>query len=110
MGCPQKLGVLLAHLLQVGAGSGGMPVLDMVCRDRRITRLTLIEPDVYKLHNVERHLFPPEAVGQTKAGLARAWLRARRPDLEVDLLAVDVCAPDAAAAIDRAAANADIGI
>ncbi len=47
----------LAHLLQVGAGSGGMPVLDMVCRDARITHVTLIEPDVYKDHNVERHLF-----------------------------------------------------
>ena len=35
----------MAHLVQVGAGSGGMPVLDLVCRDPRITRLTLIEPD-----------------------------------------------------------------
>src|SRR3981081_1289550 len=38
----------VAHLLQVGAGSGGMPVLDMVCRDPRIARVTLIEPDLYK--------------------------------------------------------------
>ena len=47
----------MAHLLQVGAGSGGMPVLDMLCRDPRINEVTLIEPDVYKQHNVERHLF-----------------------------------------------------
>src|SRR5262249_25034481 len=52
----------VAHWLQVGAGSGGMPVLDMLARDRRLTRVTLIEPDVYKPHNVERHLFPLVAV------------------------------------------------
>ena len=33
----------MAHLIQVGAGSGGMPVLDMLCRDPRITRVTLID-------------------------------------------------------------------
>src|ERR1700682_5741044 len=100
MGFPKEVGVPLAHLLQVGAGSGGMPVLDMVCRDPRITRLTLIEPDIYKAHNVQRHLFPESAVGQTKAVLAQEWLSARRPDLEVHLLAHDLCAPAAAAALD----------
>src|SRR5207253_576909 len=99
-----------AHLFQVGAGSGGMPVLDMVCRDPRITRVTLIEPDVYKAHNVERHLFPASAVGQNKAALAQEWLTARRPDLEVRLLVADLCAHAAAPAIDAAAASADIGI
>jgi molybdopterin/thiamine biosynthesis adenylyltransferase len=100
----------MAHLFQVGAGSGGMPVLDMVCRDPRITRLTLIEPDIYKPHNVQRHLFPASAVGQPKAELARAWLKERRPDLEVRVLVEDLCAPSAAAAIDEAAVAADIGI
>ena len=56
----------MAHLFQVGAGSGGMPVLDMVCRDERITRVTLIEPDEYKPHNVERHVFPASSVGGKK--------------------------------------------
>ena len=68
----------MAHLLQVGAGSGGMPVLDMLCRDPRITRVTLIEPDVYKPHNVERHLFPLSAVGESKADPGGA-LAARTP-------------------------------
>ena len=54
----------LPHLFQVGAGSGGMTVLDIVCRDPRITHVTLIEPDIYKPHNVERHLFPLSAVGR----------------------------------------------
>lgn len=100
----------MAHILQVGAGSGGMPVLDMVCRDPRVTRLTLIEPDIYKPHNVVRHLFPAAAVGQSKAALARAWLQARRTDLEIDVFESDLCDPAAAAAIDAVAAAADLGI
>ena len=100
----------MAHLLQVGAGSGGMPVLDLVCRDPRITRVTLIEPDVYKTHNVERHLFPLAAVGQPKAELARRWLKERRPDLDVHILIHDLFDANAAAAVEQAAHLADLGV
>ncbi len=100
----------MAHLIQVGAGSGGMPVLDMVCRDAHITRVTLIEPDVYKPHNVERHLFPPSAVGEAKAELARRWLVERRPELKVDLLPYDLCDPARQDAIEAAVAVADLGV
>ena len=71
----------VAHLFQVGAGSGGMPVLDMVCRDERITHVTLVEPDVYKPHNVVRHLFPSSAVGRGKGELAAEWLREHAADV-----------------------------
>jgi hypothetical protein len=100
----------VAHLIQVGAGSGGMPVLDMVGRDPRITRVTLIEPDVYKPHNVVRHLFPPSSVGRLKAELAQEWLRERRPDLPVDILACDLLDPAFAQQIEDAAQTASIGI
>jgi molybdopterin/thiamine biosynthesis adenylyltransferase len=100
----------MAHLLQVGAGSGGMPLLDMLCRDPRITEVTLIEPDVYKLHNVERHLFPLDAVGRPKAQLAADWLKARRPELEVRLLDCDLLDPAAQDRIDTEASRADIGV
>src|SRR5713226_3646577 len=100
----------MAHLLQVGAGSGGMPVLDLVCRDPRITRVTLIEPDVYRPHNVERHLFPPAAVGEPKAELAERWLKDRRPDLEVRVLLCDLLEPQAQAEILATAQAADIGV
>jgi molybdopterin/thiamine biosynthesis adenylyltransferase len=100
----------MAHLLQVGAGSGGMPVLDMVCRDPRITRVTLIEPDVYKPHNVERHLFPLSAVGEAKALLAQRWLLERRPDLVVDLLPRDLLDETRQDAINAAAATCDVGV
>jgi hypothetical protein len=100
----------VAHLLQVGAGSGGMPVLDAVCRDARVTQVTLIEPDSYKPHNVERHVFPARAVGQAKAELAREWLRDRRPDLDVRILLCDLLDPAAQAEIEQAAGEADLGI
>jgi molybdopterin/thiamine biosynthesis adenylyltransferase len=100
----------MAHLLQVGAGSGGMPVLDMLCREPGIDRVTLIEPDVYKLHNLQRHLFPLEAVGNAKAVLAEQWLKARRPDLEITILAHDLLDPDQQDAFDDVAASADIGV
>jgi molybdopterin/thiamine biosynthesis adenylyltransferase len=100
----------VAHLIQVGAGSGGMQVLDMLCRDARVTRVTLIEPDVYKPHNVERHLFPPAGVGEMKAELAESWLKERRPDLDVRLLIGDLLDPALQSAIEEAVASADIGV
>jgi molybdopterin/thiamine biosynthesis adenylyltransferase len=100
----------VAHLIQVGAGSGGMPVLDLVCRDPLITRVTLIEPDVYKPHNVVRHLFPLDAVGQLKADLAKRWLEERRTDLEVRLFPCDLMDPAQQAALHEAVAEADVGV
>ena len=94
----------MAHLIQVGAGSGGMPVLDLLCRDPRIDVVTLIEPDVYKPHNVERHLFPLGAVGRSKADVAAEWLTERRPDLEVRVLKSNLLDPLAQPDIEQAGA------
>jgi molybdopterin/thiamine biosynthesis adenylyltransferase len=87
-----------------------MPVLDMVCRDEGISQVTLLEPDVYKPHNVLRHLFSASAVGHSKAALAREWLQERRPDLDIRILDCDLLDPAAAEQIDDAAAQADIGV
>jgi molybdopterin/thiamine biosynthesis adenylyltransferase len=100
----------VVHLLQVGAGSGGMPVLDVLGRDPRVTRVTLVEPDVYKPHNVVRHVFPPAGVGELKAVLAERWLKERRPDLDVRVRTWDVMDPAHAAEIDAAAAECDLGV
>src|SRR6516164_1295523 len=87
-----------------------MPVLDMLCRDRRIDRVTLIEPDVYKPHNCDRHPFPPSAVGRPKAEVAAEWLKERRPDLGVRVLLDDLMGPEVQGEIERAAAAADLGV
>jgi len=100
----------VAHLFQVGVGSGGMPVLDTLCRDPRITRVSIVEPDVYKEHNVERHHFPLSAVGTPKAVLAERWLRERRPDLRVELLPCDLLDRGRQAEIEAAVKACDLGV
>lgn len=100
----------VAHLFQVGAGSGGMPVLDMVCRDPRITRVTLVEPDVYKPHNVDRHVFGYAAVGRSKAELARDWLVERRPELDVRILPCDLTDDAQQGALHEIVEEADLGV
>jgi molybdopterin/thiamine biosynthesis adenylyltransferase len=82
----------------------------MVCRDPRLTRVTLIEPDVYKPHNVYRHVFPPSAAGRPKAELARDWLLERRPELDVRILMHDLRDPARQGEINEAAAAAAVGV
>lgn len=100
----------MAHILQVGAGSGGMAVLDLLCREPGITRVSLIEPAVYKPHNVNRHLFPVSAVGGMKAALAQQWIAERRADLNLDVLICDLLEPAMQPAIEAVAKEADIGV
>jgi len=100
----------MAHLVQVGAGSGGMPVLDMLCRDARISRVTLIEPDVYKPHNVERHLFGSGSIGQPKALVASEWIRDRRPDLDFHPILGDITDPEIQTELEGVVASADVGV
>ena len=100
----------MMHLFQVGAGSGGMAVLDLVARDPRVTRVTLVEPEVYAPHNVYRHLFPPAAVGRLKAELAAEWVRAIRPDVAFEVVVGDITDPARQEEFARLAGECDIGI
>ena len=100
----------MAHVFQVGAGSGGIVVLDLLARDPRVTRVTLVEPDVYKPHNVHRHLFPLSAVGRPKAELAAEWVRGFRPDLEMRTVAADLTDPARQDEFARLAAECDAGV
>jgi molybdopterin/thiamine biosynthesis adenylyltransferase len=87
-----------------------MPVLDLVCRDARITHVTLVEPDIYKPHNVERHVFSLDEIGENKGDLARNWLKRRRPDINVSVLECDLLDPSRQDEIEEVAARADVGI
>ena len=98
------------HIFQLGAGSGGMAVLDLVARDPRVTRVTLVEPDVYAPHNVYRHLFPPSTVGRLKAELAAEWVKVIRPDLAFETLVADITASARQAEFAQVAASCDVGI
>jgi molybdopterin/thiamine biosynthesis adenylyltransferase len=87
-----------------------MPVLDLLCRDPRITKLTLIEPDIYKPHNVDRHVFSPKDIGENKGELAMRWLKERRPDLEIRLLDCDLLDPAKQRDIERITSESDLGV
>src|SRR5262245_38222076 len=100
----------MSHVFQVGAGSGGMVVLDLIARDPLVTRITLVEPDVYAPHNVHRHLFAPSAVGRMKAELAAEWVRERRPDLAFEPIVTDLTDPARQAEFARLAAGCDVGV
>jgi molybdopterin/thiamine biosynthesis adenylyltransferase len=100
----------MKHLVQVGVGSGGIVVLDLVARDPRVSHITLIEPDLYKPHNVHRHLFPVSNVGKIKGELAIQWLAERRPDVTVQLLPVNLHDPQHQSEIQALIANCDVGI
>jgi molybdopterin/thiamine biosynthesis adenylyltransferase len=98
------------HIFQVGAGSGGMVVLDLLAREPRVTRLTLVEPDRYLPHNVPRHLFPVSGVGQRKAELAQQWLHERRPELPVEIWPVDLTDPLDQPLLQKLVRECDLGV
>lgn len=100
----------MAHLFQVGVGSGGMVVLDLLARDERVTKVTLIDPDVYKSHNAVRHYHPAADVGAKKVDLAARWVKERRPQLEVVALDYDLMDGARRAEIEAAAKAADLGV
>ena len=100
----------MSHVLQVGAGSGGIVVLDLVARDPAVERVTLVEFDGYEPHNVSRHHFPASAAGRPKGELAAAWVRERRPDLAFEWVAADLTDPARHEDLARLAAACDVGV
>lgn len=97
-------------IVQIGVGSGGIIVLDLLMRDPRITQLVLIDPDRYEAHNVHRHLFPADGVGRLKVDLAAEWVKRFRPEMTIQTLPVDVMAADAQATINDLIAECAFGI
>jgi molybdopterin/thiamine biosynthesis adenylyltransferase len=100
----------MATIFQVGAGSGGMVVLDLLSREPSVRHIVLVEPDNYKSHNVHRHYFGHNDVGRPKAELAAGWVRQFRPDVELTTLAVDLMDPVRQAQIEAAVAACDVGV
>jgi molybdopterin/thiamine biosynthesis adenylyltransferase len=98
------------HIFQVGVGSGGMVVLDLIARNAAIDRITIVDPDSYAAKNVYRHCFPSQAVGQPKVELAAEWVRERRSDLEVLALEANLCDPALQSRFAAIAASCDLGV
>ncbi len=100
----------MINLFQVGVGSGGMTVLDIVSRDPRLTHVTIVDADYYLRHNVLRHLFPIADVDARKATLAGQWLQDRRPDLEARIIVSRLEDDATKQVIEASIAECDIAI
>jgi len=100
----------MACIIQVGVGSGGMAVLDLIIRDPQVTDVTLIEPDRFEMDNVDRHLIGHSGVGRAKVELAAEWVREHRPGIRMRTVSTSLSADGCAGSIDELADSADIGI
>lgn len=96
--------LMQAHILVVGAGGLGAPLL-LCLTGAGVGRLTIIDPDRVEESNLHRQpLFDMTDVGALKAVRARAQLLARNPYICVDAQA-ETLSPDNAA---KLVADADI--
>ena len=100
----------MTHLFQVGVGSGGMVVLDLIARERELGRVTLVDPDLYAERNVYRHIFPPKEVGRLKVDLAAEYLRERRPELRITTLAANITDASRQDEFTRIVSECDLGV
>jgi molybdopterin/thiamine biosynthesis adenylyltransferase len=87
-----------------------MVVLDLLCREPSVQRIVLLDPDSYKSHNVYRHYFGLDKVGEKKVDLAAAWVKQFRPDLDVVPLTIDLLDPSRQAEIESAVQSCDLGV
>jgi molybdopterin/thiamine biosynthesis adenylyltransferase len=84
--------------------------LDALARDERITHVSLLDPDTYQAHNVERHLFDMNGIGQSKVDLAVSWFRSRCPNLELVAKAWDLLDENHHGEIEALVNQCDIGV
>jgi molybdopterin/thiamine biosynthesis adenylyltransferase/molybdopterin synthase catalytic subunit/rhodanese-related sulfurtransferase len=85
-----------ARVLVVGAGGLGVPVLSYLA-GAGVGRLGIVDGDALEASNLHRQpLYSFESVGQPKAQLAAARLRALNPDIEVQAYGVRLTAANAA--------------
>ncbi len=93
-----------AHVLVVGAGGLGCPVLTYLAT-AGVGRITLMDPDRVELTNLHRQpLYTPRDVGATKVAAAGLRLRAQTPGLQLIPRATALGASNAG----RAVAEVDI--
>ncbi len=102
--------LLMSSILIVGAGSGGAVVLDLLAHEPSVTRVALVEFDVYESHNVHRHVFPASGVGRLKAELAVEWVHGFRTDLVINPIVANITDPARQAEYAQLAAECDVGV
>lgn len=81
----------MSHVLLVGAGGNiGSHVVPLLTRIPEITRLTLVDRDVYEDRNRGNQDIHPGAIGRKKALVQVDRVRRRNPDLPVRAICEDI--------------------
>ncbi|HSG56520.1 MAG TPA: HesA/MoeB/ThiF family protein [Paracoccaceae bacterium] len=91
-----------AHVLIVGAGGLGVPVLQYLC-GAGLGRITLVDGDRIAAHNLHRQpLYRMDQVGQFKAGAAATAMAALNPEVTVNAVTAWLDPANAPALVARA--------
>lgn len=99
VGAAGQAAITEAHVLVVGAGGLGAPVLSYLV-GAGVGRITLVDGDVVSLSNLHRQtLFDEEDVGQPKASAAAAHLRRLNSQCRINTLAQPLTPANAAALV-----------
>ncbi len=98
--------LLAAHVLVVGAGGLGSPVL-LYLAAAGVGRISVVDDDTVALSNLQRQvLYDTAQVGLSKVGMAEARLDALNPEVRVEAVAARLTAANAAELV----AAADVAV
>lgn len=95
-----QLKIRAAHMLVIGAGGIGSPVIQYLAA-AGIGAMTIVDDDVVSLSNLQRQvLFATADIGKPKAELAAARVRALNPGVNVTVIPTRVTRENAASLLD----------
>ena len=77
------------HLVVVGLGSGGYPVVQHLAMCG-LKNWTLVDKDTLDEENLEKHPAMREDIGKPKTKIAKDWILDRNPSAQVNCLDIDV--------------------
>ena len=94
------------HLVVVGLGSGGFPVVQHLAMCGLIN-WTLVDKDILDEENLEKHIAMRKDIGRMKTEIAEEWIIDRNPDASVTRLDIDVTTVEGKQSLAAAIASAD---
>lgn len=101
-GLPQQEALRRAHVLIIGAGGLGCPVIQQLAA-AGVGTLSIFDDDLIDLSNIHRQvLFGADQVGQSKAEVAAARARALQPGITVHAVRERITVANVLAAIQNA--------
>ena len=102
VGAPGQARLAAAHVLVVGAGGLGVPVLQYLC-GAGVGRITLVDADRIAAHNLHRQpLYRMDQLGQFKAEAAASAMAALNPEVTLTPVTTWLDPANAPALVDQA--------